>query len=206
MYNIAVANNKGGVGKTTTSVALASLMSRKAPTLLVDADDITKGTLDWHAAGPGLPCDVLGIQDMEGADLSGYTYLVMDTKAGEEPSDLITLAQQVDLLIVPTKPDAVSVRALVRTLATLIEAGVTNYRVLIVDVPPPPSTDGHEARLSLEGEDIPVFNRDVRRTSAFTKAALVGLPVGALKGDRYAKLGSLDYELVLSEILKGMRA
>lgn len=206
MYRIAVANNKGGVGKTTTSVALASLLSGKGPTLLVDADEMTKGTLDWASAGPGLPCDVLALTDLDGADLSGYQYVVLDTKAGEQPADLIGLAQDADLLIVPTKPDAVSVRALVRTLTTLVEAGVQNYRVLIVDVPPAPNTDGQEARMSLLEQEIPVFNRDVRRATAFGKAALAGTPVGWVRKDRYARSASLDYELVLNEILKGVQA
>lgn len=206
MYRIAVANNKGGVGKTTTSVALATLLSSQAPTLLVDADEMTTGTLDWHAAGPGLPCDVKAFDELAGADLDEYSYVVMDTKAGENPGDLIALAQSVDLMIIPTKPDAVSLRALVKTLGTLIEGGVENYRVLIVDVPPAPSTDGHEARLSLMGLDIPVFAREVRRSSAFTKASLAGVPVGAIKGDRYAKLSHMDYEIVLGEILKGVQA
>lgn len=206
MYQIAVANNKGGVGKTTTSVALATLLSSQGSTLLVDADEKTRGTLDWNAAGPGLPCDVLTVEDMAGASLGGYEFIVLDTKAGEDASDMLRIAQQVDLLIVPTKPDPVSLRALVRTLTPLIQANVTNYRVLIVDVPPAPSTNGHEARRSLMREDVPVFARDIRRTSAFEKAALAGLPVGAIKGDRYAKLGHMDYELVLDEILKAVPA
>jgi len=38
MRVIAVANQKGGVGKTATAVSLASLLGQRAPTLLVDLD------------------------------------------------------------------------------------------------------------------------------------------------------------------------
>ena len=127
---------------------------------------------------------------------------MFDTKAGEDAGDLLALSKGVDLLIVPTKPDALSLRALPKTLAPLIENGVGNYRVLITDVPPAPSTDGHEARVALMDLNVPVFSRDIRRASAFNKAALAGTRVRDVRGDQRAKLAHMDYELVLKEIVK----
>ncbi|MFC4640006.1 ParA family protein [Deinococcus hohokamensis] len=202
MLRIAVANDKGGVGKTTTAVSLASLLAGRGRTLLVDADEKTASALEWHAAGQGLPCEVVPISELDDMDLEGVEFLVFDTKAGEEQGDLVALAQAVDLLIVPTKPDALSLRAMPKTLAPLLEAGVTNYRVLITDVPPAPSTDGHEARSALMEMGVPVFARDVRRATAFNKAALAGIPVRAVRGDQRAKLASMDYELVMKEVLQ----
>lgn len=153
-----------------------------------------------------MPCTVITIENLDAADLSPYSFVLLDTKAGEETGDLLQLAERVDLLIVPTKPDALSLRALVRTLTPLIEHDVTNYRVLLTDVPPAPSTDGHEARSSLMDAGVPLFTKDIRRAAAFAKAALAGFPVGDIKGDRYAKLAHMDYELVMKEILKGAKA
>ncbi|MVN88344.1 AAA family ATPase [Deinococcus sp. HMF7620] len=201
VLRIAIANDKGGVGKTTTAVTLAALLAPKGRTLLVDGDEKTASALEWHAAGEGLPCEVVSLETFGAVDLAGVEYLVLDTKAGEDSSELLGLAQTVDLLIVPTKPDALSLRALPRTLAPLIQAGVENFRVLITDVPPAPSTDGHEARAALMEMGVPVFARDIRRASAFNKAALAGVPVRAVRGDQRAKLASMDYELVLREIL-----
>lgn len=202
MFKIAIANDKGGVGKTTTAVMLATLLAEQAPTLLVDADEKTASATEWAQAGPGLACDVIAMDAFEGLNLEAYTYLVFDTKAGEDAGDLLALSKAVDLLIVPTKPDALSLRALPKTLAPLIEQGVSNYRVLITDVPPAPSTDGHEARVALMDLNVPVFSRDIRRASAFNKAALAGTRVRDVRGDQRAKLAHMDYELVLKEILK----
>lgn len=201
MFKIAIANDKGGVGKTTTAVMLATLLAEKGPTLLVDADEKTASATEWAQAGPGLACTVIPMEEFDGTDLSPYGYLVFDTKAGEDAGDLLALSQAVDLLIVPTKPDALSLRALPKTLAPLIERGVGNYRVLITDVPPAPSTDGHEARVALMDLGVPVFSRDIRRATAFNKAALAGTRVRDVKGDQRAKLAHMDYELVLREVL-----
>lgn len=201
MYRIAVANDKGGVGKTTTAVSLAALLAERGKTLLVDADEKTAGATEWAGAGPGLGFEVVALDTFNDTDLSSYSYLVIDTKAGEESGDLLSLSGAVDLLIVPTKPDALSLRALPKTLQPLIEQGVTNYRVLITDVPPAPSTDGHEARMALMELHIPVFARDVRRASAFNKAALNGVRVKDVRSDSRAKLAHMDYDLVLREAL-----
>lgn len=201
MFTIAVANEKGGVGKTVTAVTLASMLARRGPTLLVDADETTESAREWVGAGRGMGFDVLTLPEFEALPEVPYKYVVLDTKAGEASADLHTLSQAVDLLVVPTKPDALSMRALARTLAPLIEQGVTNYRVLLTDVPPAPSSDGHEARLGLHELGIPVFARDVRRASAFHKAALQGVAVRDVKGDQRAKLAWMDYELVLREVL-----
>lgn len=198
---IAIANDKGGVGKTTTAVSLAALLADRGKTLLVDADEKTASASEWAAAGPGLGFEVVALDKFDALDLSSYQYLVFDTKAGEESGDLLTLSQAVDLLIVPTKPDALSLRALPKTLQPLIDQGVTNYRVLITDVPPAPSSDGHEARIALMELGIPVFAKDVRRASAFNKAALAGIQVREVRGDSRAKLAHMDYDLVLREVL-----
>lgn len=200
MLRIAVASYKGGVGKTVTAVMLASHLAKRGRTVLVDGDEKNLSASDWNAAGDGLPCEVVTLQELDSLDLSDVAHLVLDTRAGEDADEMLDLAKDMDLLIVPTKPDEINMNALARVLRRLTDKGLSRYRVLIVDAPAF-NTSAHDARAALMDQGLPVFMQTVRRTESFNKAVAAGVPVGYLKGDRYAKLASMDYEMVLRELL-----
>lgn len=105
-----------------------------------------------------------------------------------------------DLLVLPTTPDALALEALLSTLEALRGSGA-RFRVLLTLVPPPPSRDGEEARSLLEAHGVPVFQTQVRRAAAFPKAALLGVPVYAVRDSR-ARLAWEDYRKVGEEILE----
>ncbi len=200
MYKIAIVNEKGGVGKTTSAVSLATLLNARGSCVLVDADP-NHSALDWVQAGAGMGFDAFSLEAFDQLEQFEYTFMVLDTKAGEAVKDLVVLAQSFDLLIIPSKPDPLSLRVLIQTLQPLQEAHATNFKVLLTDVPPAPSTDGHEARMALQDSGIPMFAQSIRRAAAFSKAALNGTAVNEVKGDSRAKLAHMDYDLVVREIL-----
>jgi len=196
---ITVAAFKGGVGKTTSAVHLASFLQEHKPTLLVDGDPNRSAT-NWSKRG-SLPFTV--VDERQAAKYSrDFEHIVIDTEARPEEEDLKALAEGADLLIIPTTPDALSLDALRQTVKALKTLGSDRFRILITMVPPKPSRDGEEARAMLTGAGLPIFESQIRRLAAFQKAALAGIPVSAVPDPR-AKEGWGDYRKIGEEVLRG---
>jgi chromosome partitioning protein len=194
---ITVAGFKGGVGKTTTAIHFAAYLQNTAPTLLIDGDPNRSASV-WARAGK-LPFKVVDERQAT-REARNFEHIVIDTKARPEREDLKALAEGCDLLIVPTKPDALSLDALLLTIRDLQAVNASNYRVLVTMVPPRPSKDGDEALAMFQQADIPVFQSYIRRLVAFEKAALAGVAVRDATDPRAIE-GWSDYYNAAKEVL-----
>ena len=174
MTIITLTQYKGGVGKTTCAICLATLLQRTGETLLIDSDENKSASL-WARKGklPFRVCD-----DMEARKLlmSGdYEHVIIDTPARPSPEDLASLARGCDLLILPSSPDPLAIGALAQITNDLPDTA--KFKCLITLSPPSPQRDGLDARDSLTRAGLPVFNTLIRRYKAYIKASTAGTVV-----------------------------
>lgn len=196
---VTVASFKGGVGKTSTALHLAAYLNGLAPTVLVDGDPNRSAT-SWGDRGR-LPFKV--VDERQAVRFArDFEHIVIDTEARPTQEDLETLAGGCDLLIIPTTPDALALDSLLLLVDALAKIGADRYRILLTMIPPRPSRDGEQARETLSGTKLPLFDGEVRRLVAFQKAALEGVPVYEVKDPR-AALGWQDYVKVGEEVIGG---
>ena len=175
---------------------LAACLQQKAPTLLIDGDS-NRSALAWAEAGR-LPFKVADERDAAQA-VGDFQHVVIDTAARPSLDDLRALAQNCDLIILPTTAEAMALRAMFETVGALQETGAKNFKALVTITPPRPSRDGEDAHSSIISAGLPVFGASIRRAVAFSKASLEGCLVNEVNDPRAAACWS-DYVRVAEEL------
>jgi chromosome partitioning protein len=193
---IAVASNKGGVGKTTTSIHLAAFFHELGKTVLVDGDHNRSASL-WAAAGK-LPFPVVDPYEayryVRDAD-----HLILDTQARPEPEDMKQISRSCDFLVIPCTPDPMSLASTRHTITAIQKLGVTKFAILLTCCPPAPIAEADQAREAIVAAGLPIFKGQIRRLMAFPRACAQGVTVDCLRDER-ATVGWHDYEVVAQEI------
>jgi chromosome partitioning protein len=195
---ITVANFKGGVGKTTTSIHIAGYLAGKGKTVLLDGDQ-NLSSLEWAEKGK-FKFKVIKTNDLK-KQTEKFDYYVVDTEARPKKNDLVVLSKASDLIILPTTPDAMSIKATVKTFAEMQTLNVKNLKILITMTPPPPSHDGRDAEKLLKENGLPVFKSQIKRYTAYRKASLQGILVCDVKNP-YSRIAWSDYKNLGKEILR----
>lgn len=205
---IVVTNGKGGVGKTTTTMALASILAEKYKLLAVDAD--SQGSFTWwvQQSKKGIGFDLAQETDPQLLEnlrnVVGYDLIIVDTPPALSSATLAAVIPAADYLVLPTPPAPMDLAVLVETVKQAITPAKVAHRVLLTKVDTRSLGEALEAQKTLRELGIPVCTAFVRAYKAHERAALEGMTITQWRG-RNGREAAADYRRVVDEIQSDWR-
>lgn len=205
MKIVAVANQKGGAGKTTTTMNLAAVSSEHSRTLVVDVDPQQSTTWWATTAGDGIPFDFAAdtsVDNLSRLRALPYDVVFVDTPGNLTDSDTLRSVLEVaDFAIVPTEPEALCVPPMVRTIRELLSPTGTPFRVLLSKIDMRIPGQLQDAQALVDEIGLPRFRRAIRRYKIHADAPIDGLVVTQYPESRQTIKAIDDYRAVALELM-----
>lgn len=207
---IALVNQKGGVGKTTIAIAVASeLLARGHRVLLVDTDPL-RIAQTWHDTAARAKHEAPTVVTMTDTlhqphqlpqIAQTFDYVVVDTPAGEGPVSRSALAVA-DVVLVPcgaTAPDAWAIGETLGVVANALLFRPALRAGIVINRTRAGTALGAKVRSVLEASGIPILRGEVGLRQTYAEAVGAGQGIGA-----YAPGGVADKEIkaLVDEVLE----
>ena len=181
---ISLINQKGGVGKTTTAINIASALSlRNHKVLMVDADP-QGSVLQWQSTGANREFDVIQLSMPELSTKiinhrATFDYVVIDS-----PPALSHISQAIaassDLAIIPIAPSSLDIWSSSETIQLVTDVGRKNRGLaarLLVYRKIPGTRLAAEARDALNSYGLEIFKTEISQRIAYVEAIVSGVSV-----------------------------
>lgn len=183
MQIITVANGKGGVGKTTSSIYLSLAAHKEQPdakVLLLDLDP-QRSALEWsnlaEDVGDALPFEVKrgSLQTLHA--LQGYDYVIVDVAPAVSDSALRTLSGLSDLVIVPTEAEGLGLSKTYQTVDVCKGKAI----VLLTRIRPRTRIYA-DAIAALDEADVPRFEMGIPDSVRYKSYGITPTTIGEYGG------------------------
>lgn len=210
---ISIGNQKGGVGKTTTTMQLAgSLARRGAKVLVVDADEQATATR-WSVMNEEtpFPATVVGLS-ASGSKLhreiqkfvDQYDYILVDcppSVSAPTPQSAFLVS---DLVVIPTRPSLADIWAVQETLKLVERAEAINEgikAVILLNAKQPNTSLGRDAAEILSGFNVALLKTTFHLRQAYAQSVVLGGTVHDLPS---AKQAQVEVEAFTDELISLM--
>ena len=194
---LAFASNKGGVGKTTLAINVASFQSQSRPMTLYDADP-QRSSLHWSSireSSSNLAVESFSEQD------SYAKHAVFDCPPAIHHPDTLAVLRVADLVLIPVLPSPLDLWATLAVAEEIQRAQLDNKKLqafLVLNQMESRSRLSRETKEVLESLEISALETSIQRRVIYRNAILDGRDVN--QSGKGAIAASLEITHLIKEI------
>lgn len=205
---IAVANQKGGVGKTTLAMNMAAGLTRRGSCIVVDADPQGSATM-WIELSDALrefPAKVVPAEDEIKKQIirlqTEFDYIVIDCPPEIKSDSTMSAIEISQVLLIPLLPSPMDLWASTRIEELIKQVQRVNPAIsafVVLNQIEPRSAMSRGMDGALQEINIPVLRHRLSRRASYRTAALEGCSVYDL-GFR-GRVASEEIDNIIDEVL-----